>query len=352
MALIPLALVYSLARERRLGAWAWSFLIPIAVLAGFQWWTLSQYGHGMLLDAAAYARAARISAHAAPATNALVAISFLGGCMLPALTFAPLLWPRRALLLGAGLAGLAAMAIATGWLDPKIRAPLQHPGVVGVELALCIAGGASALALAITDLWKHRNAESLLLALWVLGTVSFAGVFNWTVNARSILPAIPAVAILLARRLAARPGGAPPVRAERLAVPLTVAGAVALCVAWADYRLANDARREAWLVHERTSSFSSPVCFQGHWGFQYYLQPLGARPADADKSELGPGDIVAVPQNNTNALGVRPEYIAAQESVEVPTRAFGPVPPERCFLVRLGIPEPPRSDSRVRDAPR
>ena len=64
-----------------------------------------------------------------------------------------------------------------------------------------MAGGLSVLAMALVDWWKRRTPESLLLALWVLGTFVFAAFLNWTINARSVLPLIPASGILIARRL-------------------------------------------------------------------------------------------------------------------------------------------------------
>ena len=54
--------------------------------------------------------------------------------------------------------------------------------------------------LVIADLLKHRSAEALLLGLWVVGTFDFAGFVNWTCNGRSVLPLVPAVALLLVRR--------------------------------------------------------------------------------------------------------------------------------------------------------
>jgi hypothetical protein len=78
---------------------------------------------------------------------------------------------------------------------------MRHLGTIGTQLALFIACGASVLALAAVDVWKRRDADSLLLALWVLGTFVFTAFLNWTVNARSVLPLNPAAGILLARRL-------------------------------------------------------------------------------------------------------------------------------------------------------
>ena len=61
------------------------------------------------------------------------------------------------------------------------------------------------MALAAADAWKRKDADSLLLMLWVFGTFIFTGFVNWAINARSVLPLIPAVGILLARRVDALP---------------------------------------------------------------------------------------------------------------------------------------------------
>src|SRR5206468_3924154 len=45
--LLPLLIVYSLLRKRRLGWWALYFLVPVLLLAGYQLWTAILYGHGM-----------------------------------------------------------------------------------------------------------------------------------------------------------------------------------------------------------------------------------------------------------------------------------------------------------------
>ena len=56
---------------------------------------------------------------------------------------------------------------------------------VASQLALFAIGGCSVLALTASALWRWRDADSLLLAAWVLGTLIFAGRINWSVNARS-----------------------------------------------------------------------------------------------------------------------------------------------------------------------
>ena len=47
---------------------------------------------------------------------------------------------------------------------------------------------------------------------------------------------------------------------------------------------------------------SQPLWFQGHWGFQYYMQELGASPVDYKSSPVNPGDLVAIPSNNSNLI--------------------------------------------------
>jgi hypothetical protein len=40
--------------------------------------------------------------------------------------------------------------------------------------------------------------------------------------------------------------------------------------------------------------------FEGHWGFQYYLQLLGGVPLDKDHLGFQPGDVLALPLDNIN----------------------------------------------------
>ena len=113
-------------------------------------------------------------------------LSFAGGCALPALTFAPVIWSRRGLLLGGAAAGIAGLLVSMGKLNmPSAIAP-DHRNVLGLEMALFIAGGIGALALAFADWRRSRDANSVLLLLWVLGTWVFASFVNWIVNARSV----------------------------------------------------------------------------------------------------------------------------------------------------------------------
>jgi 4-amino-4-deoxy-L-arabinose transferase-like glycosyltransferase len=95
-ALIPGLLVYSLARRRRFENWAWYLLIPVLALVGYEFWTKALYGHGMLTEAAHFARHARRDVRTSSLTKALVDLSFLGGCTFCADPGSPSMVPKAA----------------------------------------------------------------------------------------------------------------------------------------------------------------------------------------------------------------------------------------------------------------
>jgi hypothetical protein len=365
IALIPLLAVYSLVRQRRLGSWAWYLPVPILALTGYQHWTKAVYGLRMITFAAHIATGVRQGRHASIMANALVDLGFVGGCALPALTFSPFIWPRRKILAVCILSALAGFLISTGRISlGEIPGPsdfYRHWLLVGVQLTLFIAGGVSVMALAAADAWKRRDADSLLLMLWVLGTFIFTGFVNWTINARSVLPLIPAAGILLARRVDALP--APSMhqhwRPAMLAMPLALAGVTSLWLTWADMELANSARTAATLIEQKTQNQPGTVWFMGHWGFQYYMESFGARSVVVNDPPHQPGDYLAIAES-ARLFVMRPEFVASREVIEIPVPlgittaqnqlgagfysadtgplpfAIGPVPPERYELLRLG----------------
>jgi hypothetical protein len=137
-----------------------------------------------------------------------------------------------------------------------------------------------------------------VLLTWISGILAFAIVLNWSVNARSLLPMTPAVAIVAARRFARANRDRPGARGRW---PVLAAGAaIAVLVAWADLRLAN-AGRDAVLDLAGKLRAAPTVWFQGHWGFQYYAQLAGWRPYDFLRDRVEPGMPIVVPANGTNA---------------------------------------------------
>jgi len=367
--LVPLLLVYSIVRRRRLGTWLAFLLIPVAVVTGYEMWTRALYGHGLFWFATFYTRGRhRLDAKGLSFfAHVLVGLGFAGGCVLPALTFAPALWSRRQLLAGGLVSAAAAFAFFRGWvnlgsayLDGSWVA--NHWGWVSTQLLFWVAGGISVLALAIADCWTNRDATALLLLLWVAGTFWFAAVVNWTINARSILPMVPAVAILIARRLDRLDLPAWRWRTVAVLLPLILAGLVSLGVAAADEALANSARYAAVYLHQKTRHDPSAVEFQGHWGFQYYMELAGARPLEQGGTGSRPGDLIVKSVNNTNMFKLA-EKTTVDSAYAIPmhdwvatistdlgagfySSAWGPlpfaigrVPNERYYVLRVEGPE-------------
>jgi hypothetical protein len=326
--LILLLPACSLVQRRRLGAWVWYLFIPVAGLVAYQLWTKALYGRGLLWDAAQYARSPEHVDQPSRLISGLVGLSFLGGCALPVLFFSPFLWNRRQLILGSVAAALAGLAVGMRWLLPLIHDPRQHWVWIGAQFAFYFAGGISVLRLVIADYRKHSRkqgyADSILLALWVLGTFLFAAFLNWTVNARSILPLIPAAAILLARRLDENEIRVASTRWStlKLVVPLALSAMISLAIAWGDTALADSARGMASIIHGQTQNQAGSILFEGHWGFQYYMQQLGARPVEYDKFAFQTGDLVVTPENSTSTFPIAPQFVASQQILQIDPHAY------------------------------
>jgi 4-amino-4-deoxy-L-arabinose transferase-like glycosyltransferase len=364
--LILLLFTYSLVFRRRLGRWVGILLIPIVVLAAYQWATHSLYGKGLLSDAGAYAAVVRGGSGIPGAVAGLTALAFTGGCLAVAILLAPWLWRPR-VLAGFLLFGIvAAIAISRGNAMPQLVGGYAgtSPRWLEVQVVFWAVGGVSVLALAAGAAWRWRDAPSCLLALWVFGTFLFAGFVNWTVNARSILPMAPAVGILLMRRLSQV--ASPDRTLRRWAVRMSLLGGavLALCVAKADFSLANAVRESARQSYAKFGQREGTLWFEGHWGFQYYLDGFGSNAKAVDIGHLQPrlGDFLVIPVNNTNlaspgspqfyswkALSIDgPRWVTTfsrevgagfYASVWGPLPfAFDSVPPETVLVFRLGQP--------------
>ena len=261
-------------------------------------------------------------------------------------------------------AALAAVALAhAGAIGP---ASLRDAGglrwMLVVQLAICAVAGAQILALATVDLWTRRDGEALLLFLWVGGTLGFVAFVNWTVNVRSILPIVPAAAILLARRLDQRLGPRSAAATWGLLALLIPGAVVALVAARADQALADSGRTAAAVVRTQLRPASGTTWFQGHWGFQLYMEAAGARPMDRRHTPLAADDLVVIPQGNTNKFPLPASRLVPWRAVELPLPALvatmspvrgagyyaaewgplplalGPVPPERYHVYRVAPP--------------
>jgi 4-amino-4-deoxy-L-arabinose transferase-like glycosyltransferase len=314
MNLMLLVLAYSIFARHPIRRWAPFLLIPIAALAGYQWLTYALYGKGLLMDAASYATDFRVERAKGLIEQGFITTAFTGGITMLAFFFAPLIWGWKRALLGYG----AASAIIAGTLIYKstlsnvaFNAASTNAWYL-VQAAIMATAGLAVLLVPAIELYKRRDAGTLLLALWIWGTFIFTGFLNWGIGARFLLPLVPPVAILVARIVGERKDAS----FVAAYMPLLPALALSLVVAWADYTLAESARRAAFDIGEEYGKASTgrTLWFQGHWGFQYYMEELGAKALDMKRSHIKAGDTIIVPLNSSfTTLDMGPAVEFARE---------------------------------------
>ncbi len=170
-----------------------------------------------------------------------------------------------------------------------------------MQFVLWATSGIAMLILSGEDIFKRRDADSCLLGFWLWGTFLFTTFFNWTINGRSVLPMTIPMGILIARRLEEQMNSKRAASQQVwIAVPLLCSAMLAIWVARADFLLAKAVRATAQDVFFRYGGKKGTVWFEGHWGFQYYMEAFGAEAVDAKNMSLKPGDYCAVPSNNAN----------------------------------------------------
>jgi 4-amino-4-deoxy-L-arabinose transferase-like glycosyltransferase len=307
ISLLVLLLAYSIMQKRKAGTWALYFLIPVVILAGYQWATYALYGRGLLWDAASYATELRWMNGGKLFSKALVGLSFTGGCIITAFFFVPFI--RNRIFLAA-----PATAFILGLVAVMRVNSVEALKVSGVrwpfflQLGVMAVAGLSILGIAAMDFWESRDAESLLLLLWVAGTFVFASFINWSVNGRSILPMAPAVGILLVRQIGRPTGeGYGRIVPRWMYLPLIGGMVLSILVCRSDYLLAQASRRAAEVISKRFETYAGGIWFQGHWGFQYYMEKEGAMALDQSEPVVGVGGIIVTPLNNTNTRSLSEE---------------------------------------------
>jgi 4-amino-4-deoxy-L-arabinose transferase-like glycosyltransferase len=310
LALVPLLAVYGLCRVRRAGWWMTAFIIPLLFAAVYECIGYKLYGHEMFLSAAHYSNHAHARTFIKLGQKIIIGLGFVGGCFLPALFYLPLLWSRRIILampclMAAGLFIFPHMP-AFAWVLWNDDGSLKWG--VFFESAILTVAGVYVVILTIADLWKNRDTASLLIFLWMGGVLVFTIGVNWSINGRSLLPAVPVLGILVARRMEQR--GVTHGRWEpwQLFGPAVLAGVVGMFLAKADYDLANTNRAAAKLLLAQRQESGKPLWFQGHWGFQYYMEHGGAKPVEMDAPRLTAGTVVVVPTQD------KEDYLMATSS--------------------------------------
>lgn len=312
---LPLMAAYTLlAKGSRKLALAY-LAIPGAILLAYDAYAHSRYGVSLLFGAAGFA-----ADHGASATDLLtrtaINLSFLGGGYISAFFILLTSARPRGLALFAALAAATVIAIvAVGGLDNAYRMYSGSSIRWGYlsHLALFIATGLLILGLTLKQA-AARDAKSITLLLWIAGIFAFSGFVNWTINARALLPAAPAIGIVLARSFTDREGNK--FRGGSFASSLRLTALISLVALAGDLHYANSQREAArqsiqavdtLIADGRIPAARQKRWFQGHWGFQYYME--NARythvslagidiesPGDSTLADIGfqPGDLCIV----------------------------------------------------------
>jgi 4-amino-4-deoxy-L-arabinose transferase-like glycosyltransferase len=318
--LVPLLAACSLIDKRRLGWWAIRLLIPLAMLYGYQLATLLLYGHPLFAIATDYALSMKEHYGFSRMAIAITGLAFTGGCLAAAFFFVPLLWRTRLLAVFAAFVVLISIALFVIGTVTKKYEPLQSASgpFTEIQIVFWAVGGAWVLALTLAEVWTLRDASSWLLGLWMFGTFLFAALLNWIANGRSLLPMAPAMGILLVRHLERNVLTGRKIWPRGVTICLAAGGVLALLAARADFQLATAVRQSARQVWAGYGHATRPLWFQGHWGFQYYMEALGASALDLKRSVVNPGDHLAIPRNNSNLLLPDPRKVTMLETLTVP----------------------------------
>jgi hypothetical protein len=352
VSLIPLMAVYALAVDARgCHRWLLPLAVPIGGVVSFGLWTRSLYGRDLLGQAVLFAQNYESeTSWTQLAWRGASALAFLGGGSGGMTLLLPRPLARSTWSLA--LTGAALAAILPSGVPWWLRAQFVGWALIGVTLLL----------VAIGSLIRSRGAVELLLVLWIGGTFVFTAFVNHSVNARSILPAMPALAILTLRAPVGDRGPAGPPW-----IWLIPEAALALVVTWADMRLARAGRRGA----EVAAGYAKPdhtLWFHGHWGLQYYLQQAGGVPWDQTDSRTQPGDMVAIAYGFYPAPRPPDNYVRTVAMIDVPAcpwlatmnaaagagfysyfwgglpYAFGPIAPEQFEIDEVVRPYGPAAD--------
>lgn len=318
-AVVPVMLAYSLIKEGTGGRSAAYLLLPFLLMIAYNAATDAIYGRPMLADAFSYARLGQEVMREGP-WRAPTTLAFIGGCAGVAFVLPSLLAQRRLLV---WLAGVSVFMTAV----PVFFSNIVWGGdpfwlETAVQFVVWCAVGGFIMLLPVIPLVEDRSAETRLLALWIFGVFVFTAFLNWSVNAKTILPLVPPLVILVLRereRLRKRSAS----RFQTI-VPLALSALMGFVIAWGDLSIANSARKSIEEIRKIIPAHvpAERVWFQGHWGFQYYMQQAGYHAQTLSQLDLKGADVLVIPAKNTNLFGVEKEKVTSHTILNIPLKTL------------------------------
>jgi 4-amino-4-deoxy-L-arabinose transferase-like glycosyltransferase len=328
LGIVPLLLVDGLMRRRRPGMWLVTLAIPLAMFGLHELWTADLYGKGHF----AMTRGVQAETPSqATVAQILTALTFTGAGVASVLWLAPVALSRGRALLWAGVTVVFTLGavLARGPLQEVLGMSTELTALLAAQVGLWLGVGVGVLALAVGGVVSPSQAvaregaglttrsDGVLLALWIGGVLVTAAFVKWWVDGRGILPLAPAVGILLARAIDRRSDAG--VRTRPLVTAGLVASALlAVLVSWSELALARSNKAAAKTIAELYEDRPGELWFQGHWGFQYYLERAGGKAWSFSVPRLAVGDLVIMPRNNSFVLSVPADVTVKKEILTFP----------------------------------
>ncbi|MBI4430262.1 MAG: glycosyltransferase family 39 protein [Candidatus Omnitrophica bacterium] len=316
--LIPMLALYTVLRKRTEACSAMVYLlIPVALLMGYHLKTTKIYGGSLLYNAAGYTHFNRRYYGFEVLERYLTGLSFLGGCLITVLFVARHLLNKDDLAASFRIFFLTLVSVfcikTAGLYSFDSFLNLGQPQVF--QFLIFVFTGILVLLISSKAAWSNRRDPFLvLLNVWIVITFAFAAFFNWSINGRSLLPLVPPVCILAARQIEDFTASGK----TRSKLPLLVLCGIlfSFVLALADRRFADTGRDAAGAIYRKHHPYTGNVLFQGHWGFQYYMEKNGFKAMDKNDKTPADGEIVVIPGNNTNRFPLPPDTFALCDKME------------------------------------
>ena len=302
LSLVPLLFAYTLWEKKQLKPYLLYLIIPVLCMCLFEYLTYLNYGHGLLFSAAGYTLSEGGDGFLSRVSRIFNGFVFVGGCLLNVLFLTFFLLKKK------WLASLVLFIILFSFVAVQFSNSLESvfpflpylPRYVSLQYFLYLTIGATLVYLSIYDFLRFKDPASSLVVLWVMGCFLFLAVVNWSVTARNVLPMLPALALIVARRFDGDFSLFGQTKFVSYSIVFLPAMLLSLMFVKADVAEANNQRQAAEKIATMTSAYKGQVWFFGHWGFQYYMERNGAKPYADKKTVFQLGDIVVMPTNNTN----------------------------------------------------
>lgn len=302
IALVPLLIVYAISRWRSFATPSKTrlihlagLLLPLVALGLWCWHSYAQTGKVHPLEAATFSNNIRFNTYMGNVIRTSSTLIYFSGMLLWTIWFIPTAWLlpiwQKLLLIAVTFLAILFQQFPVGPVDTSIYSAYEFAFyIVLLDSALIV------ILIGLTGAYRRPDTATILLVLWAGGTLVFSAYFNWTVNARVVMPALFPTVLLVIRWLETLPNSA--LWRRWLAFGSIPTLAVTMLLATVDYQYANASRRFVTQHVRPMAKQGETIYISGHWGFQYYMEEIGATPIDENDFRLKTGDIIVAAENN------------------------------------------------------